>query len=193
MSPHPPRRAAIRRFQTILELPHKMLLPARLHGAPEFFGYTRLRRRPDDCPHKAGWNRRSRDQRHLAPATLGAGPRKKAVQRSSVSSIQKGDESLQTQSLLPEVSGGPDQLLELVQGHVPQSFYAKHFRGAKICHRLLDVCPCRVLREISADNHFEFGPRRPPVLRTPSFKERAVVIPDLIFSRVVEQVSCPRA
>ena len=57
-------------------------------------------------------------------------------------------------------------------------------RGAKIRQRFFHICPCRVLGEISSYDHFEAGPRRPPVLPSPCLKQSAVVAANLIFFHV---------
>ena len=77
------------------------------------------------------------------------------VQRAAVALIEKVNESFQPLSLLTEISRGPDQALQFSQGHIADALYAEQSGRAKIRQSLFHIRPRRILRQISAHDHFE--------------------------------------
>ena len=101
----------------------------------------------------------------------------------AVLAVEIGNKVLDAAGFLPEISGGANQLRQFVfrqraqRGKIERSFATKIRDGA------LHVLPGCVLCEKCADDDFEAGSTRPPVLRAVFFPESHIMRVDALVSR----------
>lgn len=79
--------------------------------------------------------------------------------------IEIGNEVLEAAGLLAEVSGGANQFGQLILGQGAQRGEIESAGAAKTRNGALDIFPGSILRKQGADDDFEAGACRPPVLR----------------------------
>jgi hypothetical protein len=99
----------------------------------------------------------------------------KAREGAAVRAEKKVYEGLKRFGFLPEVAGGAEKLRESRGTNAAESFRRKHACIAQVADGAFDVGPGSILREDGADNNFQAGPARPPVLGAMSLEERVKI------------------
>lgn len=103
-------------------------------------------------------------QRNQAHAKLLGGRGGEAIERAGEFIVQHGEEGFERGSLACNEAGRADQFLQLFQGESAQAVGGKCAGAAEVGEREFDGFPRSVLREVSAEDHFEGRLGGPPVL-----------------------------
>lgn len=88
--------------------------------------------------------------------------------------VEESDEGFERSSFAQHEAGGANEVAELSFGNRTESADGEDAASAQVGNGAFDGFPGGILGEVSADDDFERGLRRPPLLRAPGCNEAVI-------------------